>query len=91
MFDTIASDPCWLMAAGNELQLVVYRSVELRDTDPELYPVAEHIEQHRMVLADQVTVDHSGFMFGRVQISWWLSPVARRDGMALQDFQGLLK
>lgn len=78
------SEPCWLEAAGDELQLVVFRSVELRDTDPELYPVTEHVERHRMVLADQQTMQAPRMMFGSARIDWYLSPAARRDGVALR-------
>lgn len=54
----------WLTAHGDQTQLVVQRSPECRDTDPIWFQVAQHIEQHNMVLTTRHTVADPAFMFG---------------------------
>lgn len=78
---TVASRECWLQAIGDQHQLVVFKSPMLREDDPWLDPVKSHIAEHGLELADQETVTDAQMMFGRGELSWYMSRAALRDGL----------
>lgn len=78
---TVASRECWLEAFGDEHQLIVYRSPWLQDDNSWLGPVQAHIAEHGLELADQETVTDAQMMFGRAELSWYMSREALRDGL----------
>ena len=77
----VAHSPRWLAAYGNETQLLVLRSVALRETDELHRPVDEHVARHDLALADLGTSPDSGMMFGEALVSWYLRREALRDGL----------
>ncbi|MGC1155646.1 MAG: hypothetical protein WA622_27105 [Mycobacterium sp.] len=40
-----------------------------------------HIAKHGLELADQETITHAQMMFGRGELSWYMSREALRDGL----------
>ncbi|PBA68779.1 hypothetical protein [Mycobacterium avium] len=81
----VVDSPCWLVAAGDENQLIVYRSVELREIDPEWYPVTEHVERFGLVLQDQDVRLDPDWMAGRCERLWYVTPQARMALLAHTD------
>jgi hypothetical protein len=73
----VADKPAWLIAHGDETQLIVHRSPLVRDTNSELYPVVEHIERFGMVLIDRYSRRDPAWMFGECEASWYAVPQAR--------------
>ncbi|WP_373234083.1 hypothetical protein [Mycobacterium marinum] len=71
----VASYPGRLDAIGDGDQMVVIRSIDLQEADPIMLPVSEHIERHRMTLADEITVDGDSWSSdNKVVLSWYLAP-----------------
>jgi hypothetical protein len=70
-----------LEAVGDEQQLLVFRSPIVDRDDDRLIPVWEHIRDHDLELVDQELIPCPAFMFGKCEISWYLSRVTLRDGL----------
>jgi len=81
MSDFRVSHPTFLEAWGDEHQLVVFRSPVVRDDDPWYQQVLDHIRENGLEPADQEAFGAVGMMFARCEASWYLSPVALRDGL----------
>ncbi len=77
----VANSPLWLAAYGDEAQLLVLRSISLRETDELHRPVDEHVARHDLALADLATMPDPGMMFGEARVSWYMRREALRDGL----------
>lgn len=73
--------PRWVEAGADEHQLMVWQTVALGDDHPVLEPVRRHIEQRRLVLADEMQELSPVFRFGRVRVRWFVDQSALADGL----------
>jgi hypothetical protein len=86
--------PPWMVAHGDENQLVVTRSLIVRETDDIWQPVREFVREHGLVLMDQSEHPMPGAMFGTVETLWYGNPQFRngvlgREG-TVEDFREAL-
>lgn len=78
----ITAEPGFLVAHGDEHQLVVSRSPLVRDTDQMMYAVLEHRERFGMQLVDQRTETDPAWWFGQCEMSWYAVPQLRMGFIA---------
>jgi hypothetical protein len=80
--ELLIQDAPWLQANGDRTQLLVIRSVTVKDTDPRWQPVREYLDQHdQLTLADREVLPIPGMMYGRAEVSWYMDRTVMRDGM----------
>jgi hypothetical protein len=60
----------------------VHRSTAVDDDGSIMWEVREHIREHDLVAGDRVTKKSTDWMFGEVEITWYMSQTKRREGLA---------
>ena len=67
----------WLIALGDDVQLVVWRSEVLSKNSDEYAPVKAHLEKHGMQLVEETLLPKDDHIYGRTFKSWFAVPSAR--------------
>ncbi|BBY62193.1 hypothetical protein [Mycolicibacterium helvum] len=68
--------PGWLYAVGDGIQVEVMRSPLVRDDNDWLDPVLQYIAEQGLALASRETFEDPDWMFGKVEISVYVTSLA---------------
>lgn len=67
----------WVIALGNDIQVVVWRSEVLSKSSLEYAPVKAHLEAHQMQLVEETLLPKDKHLYGRTFKSWFAVPSVR--------------
>lgn len=67
----------WLYAAGDTVQLIVWRSLIMDPSDRRYAPVADFISEHGLLLQEREVQPSDDHLFGRVEKSYFVNAELR--------------